>query len=87
MTACVLVFGRRQQRGSTRSTHRRPKSAKARSRGKLGSGQAAGATRIQSVAAAGTSAAVEVTGNNQQDGRRREACRHEEAAAPAFDTS
>ena len=32
----VLVFGRRQQGGSARSTDRRPKSAKARSRGKLG---------------------------------------------------
>jgi hypothetical protein len=38
MTAVVLVFGRRQQEGSTGSTDRRPKSAKARSRGKFGTG-------------------------------------------------
>src|ERR1700758_116619 len=37
----VLVFGRRQEEGSARSTDRRPKSAKARSRGKLGTGPAA----------------------------------------------
>src|SRR5215831_10751631 len=37
-TAIVMVFGRRQQRGSAGSTDRRPKSAKARSRGKLGAG-------------------------------------------------
>ena len=35
MTACVQVFGRRQQGVSARSTDRRPKSAKARSRGSL----------------------------------------------------
>ena len=35
------------KRGSASSTDRRPKSAKARSRGKLGAGQAAGAMRIQ----------------------------------------
>jgi len=46
MSLIVLVFGRRQQGGSARSTDRRPKSAKARSRGKLGTGQAAGAKRI-----------------------------------------
>jgi hypothetical protein len=34
----VQVFGRRQQGGSARSTDRRPKSAKARSRGKFGTG-------------------------------------------------
>jgi len=43
---CVLVFGRRQEEGSARSTDRRPKSAKARSRGKLGTGSAAGAMEI-----------------------------------------
>jgi GNAT superfamily N-acetyltransferase len=42
----VLVFGRRQEEGSARSTDRRPKSAKARSRGKLGTGSAAGAMEI-----------------------------------------
>jgi len=35
MSLFVLVFGRRQQGGSARSTDRRPKSAKARSRGRL----------------------------------------------------
>src|ERR1700746_2971344 len=43
MSPSVLVFGRRQEGGATRSTDRRPKSAKARSRGKLGTGSAAGA--------------------------------------------
>ena len=38
MSPIVQVFGRRQERGSARSTDRRPKSAKARSRGKLGTG-------------------------------------------------
>ena len=41
MSPVVVVFGRRQQRGSARSTDRRPKSAKARSRGRLGRGDAA----------------------------------------------
>jgi hypothetical protein len=40
-SAVVLVFGRRQERSSARSTDRRPKSAKARSRGRLGGGVAA----------------------------------------------
>ena len=41
-TSCfVLVFGRRQQGGSAGSTGRRPKSAKARSRGRLGRDDAA----------------------------------------------
>jgi len=35
MSHIVQVFGRRQESGSARSTDRRPKSAKARSRGRL----------------------------------------------------
>jgi hypothetical protein len=45
MSLLVQVFGRRQQGGSARSTGRRPKSAKARSRGKFGTGGAASAMR------------------------------------------
>jgi hypothetical protein len=45
MSEFVLVFGRRQESGSARSTDRRPKSAKARSRGKFGTGGAASAMR------------------------------------------
>jgi hypothetical protein len=47
-SALVQVFGRRQERGSARSTDRRPKSAKARNRGKWGAGGAAGAMGILS---------------------------------------
>jgi hypothetical protein len=42
MSLHVQVFGCRQQGGCARSTGRRPKSAKARSRGKFGTGWAAG---------------------------------------------
>jgi hypothetical protein len=42
----VLVFGRRDDGASTGRGSRRPKSAKARSRGKLGTGYAASAMKI-----------------------------------------
>ena len=51
MSPNVLVFGRRRQGSSARSTDRRPKSAKARSRGKLGTGLAASAMGIKAGAA------------------------------------
>ncbi len=46
MSLHVQVFGRRHDEPSTRCGGRRPKSAKARSRGKFGTGGAAGAMGI-----------------------------------------
>ena len=46
MSRVVQVFGRRDDGLTTRSGGRRPKSAKARSRGKLGTGGATGAMGI-----------------------------------------
>jgi hypothetical protein len=46
MSACVQVFGRRDDGLTTDCGGRRPKSAKARSRGKLGTGGATGAMGI-----------------------------------------
>jgi hypothetical protein len=46
LATSVQVFGRRHDDPSTRCGGRRPKSAKARSRGKLGTGGAAGAMGI-----------------------------------------
>ena len=46
MTAIVQVFGRRHDEPSTPCGGRRPKSAKARSRGKFGTDGAAGAMGI-----------------------------------------